>query len=81
MAWFYADAVKRENLQTALQAELNYQAMVVALSAVLNRVMGGQDDIPEKLGLMEALEENQEESKTLTHYKEDAPDVLSVLGI
>jgi hypothetical protein len=72
--------MKRENIKTALEAELNYQALALSLTAVLNKALGGQGDIPEKLGVMDALEnKNPEPKKTLTHYREDAPDILSIL--
>lgn len=73
--------MKRQNIQTALEAELNYQALTLSLTAVLNKAFGGQGDIPEKLGVMDALEKNnQQPKKTLIHYREDAPDVLSVFS-
>jgi hypothetical protein len=80
VSWLYSDALKRENIKTALEAELNYQALALSLTAVLNKALGGQGDIPEKLGVMDALEnKNPERKKTLTHYREDAPDILSIL--
>ncbi|HEX3047329.1 MAG TPA: hypothetical protein VHY08_21435 [Bacillota bacterium] len=58
---------------------MNYQALVLSLTAVLNKAFGGHGDIPEKLGLMDALENNnQQPKKGLTHYQEGAPDVLSI---
>jgi hypothetical protein len=73
--------LKRENIQTAMMAELNYQALVTALVGVLNKAYGDNGEIPEKLGIMDALLNNdQPASKSLRHFKEDAPDVLSLLS-
>ena len=79
VAWLYSDALKRENIQTAMMAELNYQALVVALVGVLNKAFGDHGEIPEKLGIMDVLFNiDQPTPKSLRHFKEGAPDVLTL---
>jgi hypothetical protein len=78
VAWLYSDALKRENIQTAMLAELNYQALVVALVAVVNKAFSDNGEIPEKLGVMDALLHNNQPTRTLCHFREDAPDVLTL---
>lgn len=77
----YRDAVKRQQLLCAIQAEMNYQAMVVAISSVFNKAYGGSEEVPEKLGLLDSLLKTETDPppvKTLRHYIDGAPDVLSI---
>lgn len=76
----YEDSFKREHKNLLIQTEYIYQALVVSLSMVINRVSGGEEEIPKSLGLLEIFnQKSYDKLNKIDYFTENARDILDIL--